>query len=180
MITTEQGTEILTKLQTFWSIEWSQRMGKRHTDSTVEEIRRAFKDFDAETALEAVRTWADTNDRPPTFRQLVELCRSLKGEPEAVAWRWDQYIASIKTVVIDGYPYEFADTFPVKVYTDGRVIAPSGRKVDTNEAARQGLIPAAARGARRPKTAPQTRENAADDKRPIWDFYERITDDILF
>lgn len=142
MMTSEQSEQVLVLLQTFWPIEWSPRMSRRLTISHTEELKRTFEGFKVEQVLEAIRVLARTTDKPPSMREILEAAHRQRGTSLEgnVGWHWDQYIAGWRTDIIDGYPYESVDAFTVKVYDDGRVEVPSGRKVKRAELIRQHII----------------------------------------
>ena len=106
------------------------------------ELKRTFEGFKVEQVLEAIRVLARTTDKPPSMREILEAAHRQRGTSLEgnVGWHWDQYIAGWRTDIIDGYPYESVDAFTVKVYDDGRVEVPSGRKVKRAELIRQHII----------------------------------------
>lgn len=141
MMTSEQSEQVLLLLQTFWPIEWSPRMSRRHTISTTEELRHIFEDFELEQVLEGIRSLARVVDKPPTLKQIIEAAHRQRGTSvEASGWHWDQYIASWRTVEIDGTEYDYVDAFTIKVFDDGRVEVPSGRKIKKAELYRQHIL----------------------------------------
>lgn len=141
-MTIDEAGTVVTLLQTFWPIEWSQRMSRRHEDALKAELVRMFNAFELEDVLGAIRSLAETVQRPPALSTILETAMNAAGvTQEAAGWHWDQYIASWQTVEIDGYPYEFVDAFNVKVYDDGRIYGPPGKKIDRAECVRQGIIP---------------------------------------
>jgi len=142
MMTSEQSEQVLLLLQTFWPIEWSPRMSRRLTVSTCEELRRTFEDFKADDVCEGIRQLARSLDKPPSQRQMLEAAHRQRGTSIEgdVGYHWEQYIAGWKTDIIDGYPYESVDAFTIKVFDDGRVEVPSGRKVKRSELIRQGIL----------------------------------------
>lgn len=143
-MTIDEAGTVVTLLQTFWPIEWSQRMSRRHEDALKGELARMFSAFELEDVLEAIRSLAETVQRPPALSTILETAMNAAGmTQEAAGWHWDQYVARWITVNIDGYPYEYVDSFNVKVFDDGRVYGPPGRKVDRAECVRQGIIPGA-------------------------------------
>lgn len=153
----DQAYQVVTLLQTFWPIEWSQRMSRRHEDALKAELSRMFNAFELEDVLGAIRTLAETTQRPPALSTILETAMNAAGMTQDVqGWHWDQYIASWKTVEIDGYPYEYVDAFNVKVFDDGRIYGPPGKHIDRAECIRQHIIPADAPEPRRKVTVKKT------------------------
>lgn len=71
-----------------------------------------------------------------------------------------------------------AEEFTSERDAEGRFIGE--KKLDYYTIAPERIYRALERHATRPKIAPQTREKLKDDKRTIWDFYERVTGEIPF
>lgn len=145
-MTTEQGFKILTLLQTFWPIDWSPKMSKRHETAAVEELQRAFGDYDVETVCEAIRALAKTTDRPASLRQIIDRANALEGiESAPVDYTLEQYIVNYpgpgKPWPLDPDGYEVPPKWVyVRKYKDGRVQAPRGVKLDRQQLVWQHIV----------------------------------------
>lgn len=145
-MTSEQGYKVLTLLQTFWPIDWNPKMSKRHETAAVEELQRAFKDYEVDTVLEAIRALAKTTDRPASLRQIIDRANALEGLKAGPSdYTLEQYIINFpkpgEPWPLDADGYEIPPKWVyVRKYTDGHVAGPPGVKVDRQQLIWQHII----------------------------------------
>lgn len=145
-MTKDEATKVLTLLQTFWPIDWSPRMSKRHETAATEELWRTFKDYEAETVLEAIRTLARTSDKPASLRQIIDKANALEGmQAGPMDYTLEQYIINFpkpgEPWPLDADGYEVPPRWVyVRKYKDGRVAGPPGVKIDRRQLIRQHII----------------------------------------
>ena len=137
-MTIYDSEDLLRLLQTFWPIEWSPRMSQRQQDSTQQELYRMFKEYEAEEVSDVVRALARKVDRPPSYRQIIQEVLSSRGSSQnGLDFRWEQYIYYW---AVDEYGREYVKDCNLKVFNDGRIVAPPGVKLDERLLRRQGII----------------------------------------
>lgn len=145
-MTTEQGMQVLTLLQTFWPIDWNPKMSRRHETVAVDELRRCFKDYDVEIVLEAIRSLAQVLDKPAKLPEIIDRANALEGRKASTAdYTLEQYIINFPKpgepwpIAEDGYEVQPKWVY-VRKYKDGRVAGPPGVKLDRQQLIWQHLI----------------------------------------
>lgn len=143
-MTTEQSREIVQLLQTFWPIEWSQRMSRAMETKLGEELTIMFKDYDLEEVQTVIRNLARTVERPPTYKRMLEdLSTARGGTAQSLDFVWEPYIYFRG---LDSKGREYVKVCNVRIYPDGMVRLPKGVPWNDRLLKRQGIIDKDGRG----------------------------------
>ena len=138
-----EATEVVKMLQTFWPIEWSQRMSRQIEERLADELTIMFEEYSLAEVQDELRKLARTVTKPPTYKQMLDDLRMLSGTAGSNDFVWEQYIYYW---VMDEQKREYVKTCNVKIYPNGRVVIPKGVPRNEKLLRRQGIIDKDGRG----------------------------------
>ena len=138
-----ESAEVVKMLQTFWPIEWSQRMSRDMENRLADELTIMFQDYTFSEVQDELRKLARTVTRPPTYKQMLDDLRMASGTVGSKDFVEVQYIYYW---ALDEYKREYVKHCNVKVYPNGRVVIPKGIPRNERLLRRQGIIDKDGRG----------------------------------
>lgn len=173
-MTRQQAPEIVKLLQTFWPIEWSQRMSTAMEDRLADELAIMFKDYELQDVQETLRKLARSVTRPPTYKQMLDDLRNSAGR-SSNDFVWVPYVYKW---VEDKQRREYAWQVNVKVFPNGSVLLPRGIPWNEKLLRRQGIIGKDGRGIY-PRTQDLDQSEAQKKNEDAYEGFQETIEDLF-